>query len=127
MSAPSERTISKAKQKAEPKGSADYLERITGLGLARTARSVFLGRERPPEVRSVPIPLRAPHYSYKAKKQSQKALLITWSGLRGSNPPPRPWQGRALPNELNPQILNYGDSDGARFAARTARLGRRRL
>ena len=25
-----------------------------------------------------------------------------WSGLRGSNPPPRPWQGRALPNELNP-------------------------
>ena len=27
-----------------------------------------------------------------------------WSGLRGSNPPPRPWQGRALPNELNPQI-----------------------
>ena len=31
-----------------------------------------------------------------------------WSGLRGSNPPPRPWQGRALPNELNPHsgILN---------------------
>ena len=29
-----------------------------GFGLARTARSVFLGRERPPEVRSVPIPLR---------------------------------------------------------------------
>ena len=26
-----------------------------------------------------------------------------WSGLRGSNPPPRPWQGRALPNELNPR------------------------
>ena len=28
-----------------------------------------------------------------------------WSGLRGSNPPPRPWQGRALPNELNPRFL----------------------
>ena len=28
--------------------------------LARTARSVFLGRGRPPEVRSVPIPLRIP-------------------------------------------------------------------
>ena len=25
-----------------------------------------------------------------------------WSGLRGSNPLPRPWQGRALPDELNP-------------------------
>ena len=29
-----------------------------------------------------------------------------WSGLRGSNPPPRPWQGRALPNELNPRVVN---------------------
>ena len=28
---------------------------------------------------------------------------FSWSGLRGSNPPPRPWQGRALPNELNPR------------------------
>ena len=28
--------------------------------LARTARSVFLGRGRPPEVRSTPIPLRIP-------------------------------------------------------------------
>ena len=37
-----------------------------------------------------------------------------WSGLRGSNPPPRPWQGRALPNELNPQVGKNGDSDGAR-------------
>ena len=30
---------------------------------------------------------------------------LDWSGLRGSNPPPRPWQGRALPNELNPHCL----------------------
>ena len=28
-----------------------------------------------------------------------------WSGLRGSNPPPPPWQGGALPNELNPHIV----------------------
>ena len=27
---------------------------------------------------------------------------LLWSGLRGSNPPPQPWQGCALPNELNP-------------------------
>ena len=32
-------------------------------------------------------------------------LFFLWSGLRGSNPPPRPWQGRALPNELNPQSV----------------------
>ena len=38
----------------------------------------------------------------------QKALTFVsasfWSGLRGSNPPPPPWQGGALPNELNPHI-----------------------
>ena len=41
-----------------------------------------------------------------------------WSGLRGSNPPPRPWQGRALPNELNPRFVNIlkkvGDPEGTR-------------
>ena len=30
--------------------------------------------------------------------------VANWSGLRGSNPPPQPWQGCALPNELNPHI-----------------------
>ena len=28
-----------------------------------------------------------------------------WSGKRGSNSRPRPWQGRALPTELFPRIL----------------------
>ena len=32
-----------------------------------------------------------------------------WSGLRGSNSLPPPWQGGALPDELNPQ--NNGASD----------------
>ena len=38
------------------------------------------------------------------KKQSttKVVLCFLWSGLRGSNPPPSPWQGDALPNELNP-------------------------
>ena len=31
--------------------------------------------------------------------------LFIWSGLRGSNPPPPPWQGGALPNELNPRKM----------------------
>ena len=30
-----------------------------------------------------------------------------WSGLRGSNSLPPPWQGGALPDELNPQLLFY--------------------
>ena len=36
----------------------------------------------------------------------RSASVNVWSGLRGSNPPPRPWQGRALPNELNPHTLH---------------------
>ena len=28
-----------------------------------------------------------------------------WSGLRGSNSLPPPWQGGALPDELNPQMV----------------------
>ena len=34
------------------------LVEMMGFGLARTARSVFRGRKRPPEVCSVPLPLR---------------------------------------------------------------------
>ena len=30
-----------------------------------------------------------------------------WSGLRGSNSLPPPWQGGALPDELNPQLSVY--------------------
>ena len=71
--------------------------------------------------------IRRPLSSPKKQKSIAFAMLFFWSGLRGSNPPPPPWQGGALPNELNPRIFSFGDSDGARFAARTARLGRRRL
>ena len=37
------------------------------------------------------------------KKIRKLSFRIFWSGLRGSNPPPPPWQGGALPNELNPR------------------------
>ena len=36
------------------------------------------------------------------KKEHHIGCPLFWSGLRGSNPPPPPWQGGALPNELNP-------------------------
>gem|GEM_PF-5484307 len=37
------------------------------------------------------------------KKISIKAYQKKWSGVRDSNPRPRPWQGRALSAELTPQ------------------------
>lgn len=37
----------------------------------------------------------------------QSISVQDWSGKRGSNPPPQPWQGCALPNELFPQNLYH--------------------
>ena len=65
----------------------------------------------------------------RSKKRKRTLLRVSfWSGLRGSNPPPPPWQGGALPNELNPQVFKLKWRLGwGSVAARTARLGRRRL
>lgn len=35
--------------------------------------------------------------NFKRNLKSSQILLKLWSGKRGSNPRPRPWQGRALP------------------------------
>ena len=42
----------------------------------------------------------------------RQKFLFCWSGLRGSNPPPPPWQGGALPNELNPRIFKMATRMG---------------
>ena len=42
-----------------------------------------------------------------------------WSGLRGSNPLPRPWQGRALPDELRPRMAPVFQHHGASGRSRT--------
>ena len=44
--------------------------------------------------------------------------FLFWSGRRGSNSLPRPWQGRALPDELRPQTqdllyLRFSDLSSA--------------
>ena len=45
-------------------------------------------------------------------KKHRKRCLCFWSGLRGSNQPPQPWQGCALPNELNPHFALSCDASG---------------
>ena len=47
--------------------------------------------------------LRAPLNSC-PKRMAPFGCHPFWSGKRGSNPPPPPWQGGALPNELFPRI-----------------------
>ena len=39
------------------------------------------------------------------QKRTQKDAFVLWSGLRDSNSLPSPWQGDALPDELNPHLL----------------------
>ena len=46
-----------------------------------------------------------PFREYCYKKQGASLRPSFWSGLRGSNPPPSPWQGDALPNELSPRVV----------------------
>ena len=41
----------------------------------------------------------------KIKKHLRLQVLLTWSGWRGSNPLPPPWQGGALPDELHPHFI----------------------
>ena len=52
-------------------------------------------------------PVEAASSSLPAAFQKENTILTDgvsfWSGRRGSNSLPRPWQGRALPDELRPQ------------------------
>ena len=41
----------------------------------------------------------------KKRRLWRKRLFCFWSGRRGSNSLPPPWQGGALPDELRPQII----------------------
>ena len=46
----------------------------------------------------------AQSFDYGIKRARVNSYPFFWSGLRGSNPPPSPWQGDALPNELSPRF-----------------------
>ena len=82
------------------------LERITGLGLSARRASVTVGSDSHSGCHSLP-PLSNPLSFFLGKEKRENFSLPSsyyWSGLRGSNPPPQPWQGCALPNELNPHF-----------------------
>ena len=48
-----------------------------------------------------------------------RKVLSVWSGRRGSNSLPRPWQGRALPDELRPRMAPVFQHHGASGRSRT--------
>ena len=47
-----------------------------------------------------------PQPKNKKRRSTRLLLSLFWSGLRDSNSLPSPWQGDALPDELNPQLQN---------------------
>ena len=51
----------------------------------------------------------------KTKTPPCRVVFCFWSGRRGSNSLPRPWQGRALPDELRPHAAPtvFGQCHGA--------------
>ena len=48
-----------------------------------------------------------------------RGRFSVWSGRRGSNSLPRPWQGRALPDELRPHMAPVFQHHGASGRSRT--------
>ena len=61
-----------------------------------------------------------PRPAVHSKKQDHpKGGLVFWSGRRGSNSLPRPWQGRALPDELRPHMAPVFQHHGASGRSRT--------
>ena len=60
-----------------------------------------------------PLPYRLAMAPYK-RFAPFGANRFLWSGLRGSNSLPPPWQGGALPDELRPHILLNGPDEHPR-------------
>ena len=81
------------------RGSTRYRHPTNGRAIRRSpAGPLDLMRFAPVEAASSSLP---------AAFQKENTILTDgvsfWSGRRGSNSLPRPWQGRALPDELRPQ------------------------
>ena len=70
--------------------------------LRQSARGLEVITAQIVQIREANLRGSAPEDAKKRVSGTKVPDTLFWSGLRGSNPPPRPWQGRALPNELNP-------------------------
>ena len=95
-------------KKARQKALLSLLERITRLARCASARTgTHAGTATVPRTVAIltDCPVRVSHKDTTNKKaQGEMPCAFCWSGLRDSNSLPPPWQGGALPDELNPQI-----------------------
>ena len=84
-----------AAQPSRRRGSLAALSAATRTRAPKRATGTFFS------LRSCPV--RASARIMPKRNTIQKDGVSFWSGRRGSNSLPRPWQGRALPDELRPQ------------------------
>ena len=81
--------------------SASWLGSLAALSAATRTRAPKRATGTFFSLRSCPV--RASARIMPKRNTIQKDGVSFWSGRRGSNSLPRPWQGRALPDELRPQ------------------------
>ena len=99
---------------AAPEAKLDCNARAQGAGV----------RRRRPQRRKKGA--RAPFFASPERPRKPKTRkTVNWSGKRGSNSRPQPWQGCALPTELFPQCRKIKIGTAAR--ARIATVGQRRV
>ena len=97
------------KRKHHPDGWCFFLERATRLDSLPASHEWQSHSQSPagPLDLTRSAPVEAASSSLPATFQKENTILTDgvsfWSGRRGSNSLPRPWQGRALPDELRPQ------------------------
>ena len=96
-------------KKARQKALLSLLERITRLARCASARTgTHAGTATVPRTVATltGCPVRVSRKDTTNKKaQGEMPCAFCWSGLRDSNSLPPPWQGGALPDELNPQTI----------------------
>ena len=96
-------------KKARQKALLFLLERITRLARCASARTgTHAGIATVPRTVATltGCPVRVLRKDTTNKKaQGEMPCAFCWSGLRDSNSLPPPWQGGALPDELNPQTI----------------------
>ena len=79
-----------------------FMERATRISPKRRLRRIQRGEI---EEAAGELPATAGKATIAATVSADGARKMKWSGRRGSNSLPPPWQGGALPDELRPQMV----------------------
>ena len=100
------RILINAKKKHRSASSFSWSGLRDSLGSLSRSPTRTRPPKQPPAVSLLRNGLFEPRILINAKKKHRSASSFSWSGLRDSNSLPPPWQGGALPDELNPHVFS---------------------